>query len=69
MGRVDPHVDHTPIWRWFTNSILEVTAIVNHPLRLCVVGRLSYFPYIFYFVNFTISAARSPGDFELSEND
>ena len=36
------------------------TAIVNHPLRQQVDGRLSYFPYIFYFVNFTISAAREP---------
>ena len=68
MGRVDPHVDHTPIWRWFTNSIFEVTAIVNHPLRLCSISRLSYFPYIFYFVNFTISAARGQGLFGTFEN-
>ena len=32
-------------------------AIVNHPLRQKNDRGLSYFPYIFYFVNFTISAA------------
>ena len=45
-----------------------MTAIVNHPLRLWVVTRLSYFPYIFYFVNFTISAARGQGLFGTFEN-
>ena len=39
------------------------TAIVNHPLRHENDRRLSYFPYIFYFVNFTISAAIRQGLF------
>ena len=44
------------------------TAIVNHPLRLQSRRRLSYFPYIFYFVNFTISAAIRLGLFGSFEN-
>ena len=44
------------------------TAIVNHPLRLLRRRRLSYFPYIFYFVNFTISAAIRQGLFGSFEN-
>ena len=44
------------------------TAIVNHPLRLQPHRRLSYFPYIFYFVNFTISAAIRQGLFGSFEN-
>ena len=44
------------------------TAIVNHPLRLKTHPGLSYFPYIFYFVNFTISAARGQGLFGTFEN-
>ena len=68
MGRVDAHVDRPPIWWWFTNSILDPTAIVNHPLRLRDNARLSYFPYIFYFVNFTISAAIRQGLFGSFEN-
>ena len=44
------------------------TAIVNHPLRLRWRPRLSYFPYIFYFVNFTISAAIRQGLFGSFEN-
>ena len=44
------------------------TAIVNHPLRHDTRPRLSYFPYIFYFVNFTISAAIRQGLFGSFEN-
>ena len=44
------------------------TAIVNHPLRLQYDSGLSYFPYIFYFVNFTISAAIRLGLFGSFEN-
>ena len=44
------------------------TAIVNHPLRHHIGARLSYFPYIFYFVNFTISAAIRQGLFGSFEN-
>ena len=44
------------------------TAIVNHPLRLKIGRGLSYFPYIFYFVNFTISAAIRQGLFGSFEN-
>ena len=44
------------------------TAIVNHPLRQQARPRLSYFPYIFYFVNFTISAAIRQGLFGSFEN-
>ena len=44
------------------------TAIVNHPLRLQYCRGLSYFPYIFYFVNFTISAAIRQGLFGSFEN-
>ena len=44
------------------------TAIVNHPLRLQTGAGLSYFPYIFYFVNFTISAAIRQGLFGSFEN-
>ena len=44
------------------------TAIVNHPLRLQYRAGLSYFPYIFYFVNFTISAAIRQGLFGSFEN-
>ena len=44
------------------------TAIVNHPLRQQRRRRLSYFPYIFYFVNFTISAAIRQGLFGSFEN-
>ena len=44
------------------------TAIVNHPLRQQNRPRLSYFPYIFYFVNFTISAAIRQGLFGSFEN-
>ena len=44
------------------------TAIVNHPLRLEYCPGLSYFPYIFYFVNFTISAAIRQGLFGSFEN-
>ena len=44
------------------------TAIVNHPLRLQSDRGLSYFPYIFYFVNFTISAAIRQGLFGSFEN-
>ena len=44
------------------------TAIVNHPLRIDSRRRLSYFPYIFYFVNFTISAAIRQGLFGSFEN-
>ena len=44
------------------------TAIVNHPLRQNSRPRLSYFPYIFYFVNFTISAAIRQGLFGSFEN-
>ena len=43
-------------------------AIVNHPLRLETHAGLSYFPYIFYFVNFTISAAIRQGLFGSFEN-
>ena len=45
------------------------TAIVNHPLRLDIGPGLSYFPYIFYFVNFTISAAIRQGLFGSFENE
>ena len=44
------------------------TAIVNHPLRQHIRRGLSYFPYIFYFVNFTISAAIRQGLFGSFEN-
>ena len=44
------------------------TAIVNHPLRHEYHRGLSYFPYIFYFVNFTISAAIRQGLFGSFEN-
>ena len=44
------------------------TAIVNHPLRQYRRRGLSYFPYIFYFVNFTISAAIRQGLFGSFEN-
>ena len=44
------------------------TAIVNHPLRHENRRGLSYFPYIFYFVNFTISAAIRQGLFGSFEN-
>ena len=44
------------------------TAIVNHPLRHYTHPGLSYFPYIFYFVNFTISAAIRQGLFGSFEN-
>ena len=44
------------------------TAIVNHPLRHHIHRGLSYFPYIFYFVNFTISAAIRQGLFGSFEN-
>ena len=44
------------------------TAIVNHPLRHKIHPGLSYFPYIFYFVNFTISAAIRQGLFGSFEN-
>ena len=44
------------------------TAIVNHPLRQEWRCGLSYFPYIFYFVNFTISAAIWQGLFGSFEN-
>ena len=44
------------------------TAIVNHPLRQLWRPGLSYFPYIFYFVNFTISAAIRQGLFGSFEN-
>ena len=44
------------------------TAIVNHPLRHKICPGLSYFPYIFYFVNFTISAAIWQGLFGSFEN-
>ena len=56
---------HLPI---STSRNPEGAAIVNHPLRLEVRSRLSYFPYIFYFVNFTISAAIRQGLFGSFEN-
>ena len=56
---------HLPI---STSRNPEGAAIVNHPLRLESDPRLSYFPYIFYFVNFTISAAIRQGLFGSFEN-
>ena len=56
---------HLPI---STSRNPEGAAIVNHPLRQDTDSGLSYFPYIFYFVNFTISAAIRQGLFGSFEN-
>ena len=56
---------HLPI---STSRNPEGAAIVNHPLRQENRRGLSYFPYIFYFVNFTISAAIRQGLFGSFEN-
>ena len=56
---------HLPI---STSRNPKGAAIVNHPLRQNTGPRLSYFPYIFYFVNFTISAAIRQGLFGSFEN-
>ena len=56
---------HLPI---STSRNPEGAAIVNHPLRHQFRPGLSYFPYIFYFVNFTISAAIRQGLFGSFEN-
>ena len=56
---------HLPI---STSRNPKGAAIVNHPLRQERRCGLSYFPYIFYFVNFTISAAIRQGLFGSFEN-
>ena len=56
---------HLPI---STSRNPKGAAIVNHPLRHKTDPGLSYFPYIFYFVNFTISAAIRQGLFGSFEN-